>query len=64
MIGAKRENIPLGTVVAGVVTEVYVMRGDMVTQGAKLFRLDDRELKARLLVAEANHLAALPSTIL
>ena len=30
LIEAKRENIPLGTVVAGVVTEVYVKRGDIV----------------------------------
>jgi multidrug efflux pump subunit AcrA (membrane-fusion protein) len=58
LIEAKRENIPIGTVVAGVVTEVYVKRGDMVKKGAMLFRLDDRELKAQLLVAEANLVAA------
>ena len=33
LIEAKRENIPIGTLVAGVVTEVYVKRGDMVKKG-------------------------------
>jgi multidrug resistance efflux pump len=59
LIEAKRENIPLGTLVAGVVTEVYVKRGDLVKKQAQLFRLDDRELKAQLLVNEANLAAAL-----
>ncbi len=59
LIEAKRENIPIGTLVAGVVTDVYVKRGDMVKKGAALFRLDDRDLKAQLLVAEANLAAAL-----
>jgi len=58
LIEAKRENIPIGTLVAGVVTEVYVKRGDMVQKGNPLFRLDDRDLKAQLLVAEANLAAA------
>ena len=58
LIEAKRENIPIGTLVAGVVTEVYVKRGDMVKKGNPLFRLDDRDLKAQLLVAEANLAAA------
>ncbi len=58
VIEAKRENIPLGTLVGGVVTEVYVKRGDMVKPGMPLFRLDDRELKAQLLVAESNLAAA------
>lgn len=58
VIEAKRENIPLGTLVAGVVTEVYVKRGDMVKPGMPLFRLDDRELKAQLLIAESNLAAA------
>lgn len=58
LIEAKFENIPIGTLVAGVVTEVYVKRGDMVKKGDPLFRLDDRDLKAQLLVAEANLQAA------
>ena len=58
LIEAKRENIPIGTLVAGVVTEVYVKHGDMVKKDDPLFRLDDRDLKAQLLVAEANLTAA------
>lgn len=58
VIEATWENIPIGTLVAGVVTEVYVKRGDMVKKGAPLFRLDDRDLKAQLLVADANLQAA------
>jgi multidrug efflux pump subunit AcrA (membrane-fusion protein) len=54
LIEARRENIPIGTPVAGVVTEVHVKRGDMVKKGDPLFRLDDRDLKAQLLVAQAN----------
>ena len=45
LIEAKRENIPIGTLVAGVVTEVNVKRGDMVKRGDVLFRLDDRDLR-------------------
>src|ERR1017187_10405440 len=58
LIEAKRENIPIGTQVAGVVTNVSVKRGDMVKTGNPLFRIDDRELKAQLDVAEANLTAA------
>ncbi|MGP0064283.1 MAG: HlyD family secretion protein [Isosphaeraceae bacterium] len=58
LIEAKRENIPIGTLVAGVVTDVYVKRGDMVKKNDPLFRLDDRDLKAQLLVMEANLQAA------
>jgi len=54
LIEAKRENIPIGSLVAGVVTEVYVKRGDMVKKGDPLFRLDDRDLQAQLKVAVAN----------
>jgi len=58
LIEARRENIPIGTVVAGVVTEVHVKRGDMVKKGDPLFRLDDRDLRAQLSVAVANLSAA------
>ena len=58
IIEAKRENVPIGTLVAGVVTDVYVKRGTMVKKGDPLFRLDDRDLQAQLLVANANLEAA------
>lgn len=54
LIEARRENIPIGTLVAGVVTKVMVKRGEMVKQGNALFQLDDRDLRAQLGVAVAN----------
>ena len=58
LIEAKRENVPIGTLVAGVVTQVHVKRGDMVKKDDPLFQIDDRDLKAQLIVAEANLTAA------
>ncbi len=58
LIEAKRENIPIGTLVAGVVTEVYVKARRHGEEGGRIFRLDDRDLKSQLLVAEANLAAA------
>jgi multidrug resistance efflux pump len=54
LIEAKRENIPIGAPMAGVVVEVFVKRGDMVKKGAPLFRLDDRELRAEQGIRAAN----------
>jgi HlyD family secretion protein len=54
LIETRRENIPLGTLVSGVVTKVFVKRGDLVKKGDPLFQLDDRELQAQLGVAVAN----------
>ncbi len=58
VIEARRENIPIGTIIPGVATEVYVKRGDFVKEGDPLFRIDDRDLKAQLLVREADLVAA------
>jgi multidrug resistance efflux pump len=69
LIEAQRENIPIGTPVAGVVTEVYVdgrqgydpphkKVGDRVAKGEPLFRIDDRDLLAELKVREAALRAA------
>jgi multidrug resistance efflux pump len=63
LVEAQRENIPIGTVVPGVVLEVYVdgrpgydpphkKVGDWVQKGEKLFRIDDRDLQAELKVRE------------
>src|SRR6516162_2586919 len=65
LVEAQRENIPIGTVVPGVVLEVYVdgrpgydpphkKVGDWVQKGEKLFRIDDRDLVAELKVREAS----------
>jgi multidrug resistance efflux pump len=69
LIEAQRENIPIGTVVPGVVMEVFVdgrpgynpphkKVGDRVQQGEPLFRIDDRDLRAELKVREASLSAA------
>lgn len=47
-------NVSVGTAVAGVVSAIDVRPGDEVEAGAPLFRIDDRDLQARLGVAKAN----------
>ena len=47
------EVIDLGTALGGLVTAVLVRPGDYVTRGQPLFRVDDRDVRARLLEAEA-----------
>src|SRR5262249_28809504 len=54
LVEAQRENIPIGVVVPGVVTEVFVKKGDHVKKGDPLFRVDDRDMKAMLAVREAE----------
>jgi HlyD family secretion protein len=49
-----RGNVAIGTSVAGVVREIDVHVGDRVAAGDVLFRIDDRELQARLQVAQAG----------
>jgi len=48
-----RGNVSIGTAVSGVVREVHVRVGDQVKAGDPLFRIDDRDLQARLSVARA-----------
>ncbi len=54
LIEPRRESMPVGTLVAGVVSEVYVERGDLVKKGDALFRLDDRDFRTQLGIATAN----------
>ena len=49
-----RGNVAVGTSVFGVVTELYVRVGDRVRAGDPLFKIDDRDLQARLAVARAQ----------
>jgi multidrug resistance efflux pump len=58
LIEARRENIPIGSPVPGVVWEVFVKIGDKVKAGDPLFRIDDREVKAQMKVREAALAAA------
>src|SRR5687767_13493646 len=53
IVEASTENIAVGTVVSGVVNEIFVHIGDEVKKGAPLFRLDDRDLRAELAVRQA-----------
>lgn len=54
LVEARRENIPIGVNVPGVVTEVFVKKGDHVAKGQPLFRVDGRDLQAQLGVREAE----------
>jgi multidrug resistance efflux pump len=54
LIEARRENIPVGTPVPGVVAEVFVLEGDDVTKGMPLFRIDSRELEAEVGIRQAQ----------
>lgn len=53
-----RGNVSIGTSVSGVVREVTVQVGDQVHAADALFKIDDRDLQARLLVARANVMQA------
>ncbi len=53
LIEAQTENIAVGTNLPGIVTEVCVKVGAQVKKGARLFKLDDRALKAELAVRQA-----------
>lgn len=69
LVEPQRENIPIGTVVPGVVMEVYVDSrpgfdpphkkvGDTVKKGEPLFRIDDRDLLSEMKVRESALLSA------
>jgi multidrug resistance efflux pump len=54
LVEARRENIPIGVNLPGVVTQVFVKKGEKVKAGAPLFQTDDRDYKAQLAVREAE----------
>jgi HlyD family secretion protein len=58
LVEARRENIPIGVNIPGVVTEVFVKKGERVKAAAALFKTDDREFKSMLAVREAELVAA------
>ncbi len=49
-----RGNVSVGTSVLGIVSELFVAVGDPVTTGTPLFKIDDRDLQAKLSVAGAK----------
>jgi len=54
IVEASTGNITIGTPVSGIVMKVYVQIGDHVRTGDPLFKIDDRELQAQLLTADAK----------
>ncbi len=58
IVEASTENIQIGTSVAGIVRELPVAVGSEVKKGDPLFRIDDRELQADLLVKLAAQKSA------
>ena len=54
MVETSTENIAIGTPVSGIVACIYVKWGDWVNAGDPLFKIDDRDLEAQLLPAEAK----------
>jgi len=53
IVEAETENISIGTSLAGIVKTVFVKVGDKVKAGDPLFKLDDREPRADLLIKQA-----------
>jgi len=54
LVEAQTENISVGTHLPGVVTVVHAKVGQKVRKGDKLFRLDERALKAEWRVRKAS----------
>ncbi|MDE2365260.1 MAG: biotin/lipoyl-binding protein [Hyphomicrobiales bacterium] len=54
LIEASNGNIALGTPVSGIVGAIYVKWGEEVAAGTPLFKIDDRDLAAQLVVAQAG----------
>jgi RND family efflux transporter MFP subunit len=54
IVEATTGNISIGTPVSGVVMKIYVKVGDHVKLGEPLFKIDDRDLEAQLLTANAR----------
>jgi len=54
LVEASSENIAVSLPVPGMVTSVFVKAGDRVQKGQRLFSLDDRDIRAELLLRESN----------
>src|SRR5262245_33413864 len=53
IVEALSENVSVGVPDAGLVTKVHVKVWDSIREGQPLFTLDDRELRAQLVVNDA-----------
>jgi HlyD family secretion protein len=58
LVEAASENLAIGTIVPGIVTDVFVSVGQQVKSGEKLFAVDTRDLDAELVTKEAAVQAA------
>ncbi len=54
LIEASTQNIAIGTLIAGVVSDVHVVVGAKVKKGDPLFKIDDRDRRADLAVRQAQ----------
>ncbi len=54
MVEAGNGNIVIGTPVAGIVTDVFVKWGDYVKVGDPLFKIDERDVQAQRVIANAS----------
>ncbi len=54
IVEASSENIAVSLPVPGLVTAVYVKAGDRVAKGQRLFSLDDRDIRAEVILREAD----------
>ncbi|MDQ1326113.1 MAG: Biotin/lipoyl-binding protein [Campylobacterota bacterium] len=54
IVEASSTNIPVGTPISGILTQLSVNVGDSIKAGDVLFKIDDRELQAQLLSARAR----------
>lgn len=54
LVEAIHDNTQLGAPVAGIVSQVFVGVGDRIKVGQPLFQVDDRDLRAQLLLQQAN----------
>lgn len=54
IVEASTENIAIGTPASGIVMAIYVKWGQQVKKGARLFKVDTRDLEAQLLPANAK----------
>ena len=53
IVEANTENIAIGTLVPGVISNIYISAGSTVKAGDLLFKLDDRDLRAQLAIRQA-----------
>lgn len=54
IVEAASRNINVAPPIPGQVSQIFVKENELVKRGAKLYRIDDREVRARIATAEAN----------